>query len=262
MAAALTAVSACALTPEPRELLEQMHKAERANRVKAARFVYREEIVYTEGVEGAEPMRRSSSTYEVTILEGEPYHRRTGDRGGPLTAIEEALEEKRYREVEYYRRNTPLDERRRRFSAAEENRFKVDTGLVLEYHTARLLRQDALGGRLCWVIETEPRPHTPKPKRRSEWSQSQRIEFWIDAQTLFPALIVAHQLYDFDSSRKGTVTTIAHTLFEDAWLLSSIHSRGRRKAGRRTIILYETRQSYSNYRRFTSTSKLLFDDHE
>jgi hypothetical protein len=256
----LTAVfPAEAPVPDARALMQGMHRAETENRRQAAYFVYREEIRFWETVEGGPVRSRDWVSYELTMLEGESYHRRVAINGHPLDPDEEEAEEKRYREVERYRRATPLEERRRKHLAAEERRFKIDTRIVMDFHDMKLLGEATHGGRKVWVVETMPRKGAPKPKRRSEWSLSQRLKYWIDEQTFLPLEVEAEQLFDFDSSRKGTVTRVTYKDVDGVSLLQRIHSSGVRKSGKLTVTA-ETDQTYSNYRRFRSESVLWFND--
>ena len=235
-----------------------MAAAEKANRRASAYFVYREDIHYTEQFPDGSFRRNTRAAYEVSILEGEPYHRKIEQDGEPLSAVDEAYEEKRYLEVRQFRRETPLEQRRKRYFAAEENRFKIDSGIVLQYHEVSFAGEDTFAGRPCWLLETTPRKGTPKPKRRSQWSQSQKLRYWVDKETSFPLRVVATQLFNFDSSRQGTVTEVVSTLTDGVWLMQSITSEGKRKMDGR-MVTFRTVQRYSNYRHFTTTTNLLFD---
>lgn len=245
--------------PEPRALLQRMYEAERENRRQATRFVYREDIRYLESFPDGTTRRKNWVTYEVTIVEGEPYHRRVSFNGEPLSAAEAALEEARYQKVVAYRRATSLEERRQRYFAAEENRFKLDTRLVLDNHDLRLLGDAPLLGRDTWVLEATPRRGTRKPRSRAEWSLSQKLRYWIDKQSAVPLQVEAVQMYDYESSRKDTTTRVNFTEVEGVWLTERIDSRGMRKIGRDKVVT-ETDQRYSNYRRFRADSILLFDE--
>jgi len=81
----------------------------------------------------------------------------------------------------------------------------------------------------------------------------------VDKQTAVPLQVEAVQLYDYDTSRKGTTTLVVYTEVEGVWLTERIDSRGIRKIGRDKVIT-ETDQRYSNYRRFRADSTLLFED--
>jgi hypothetical protein len=235
-----------------------MAAAEKANRRNAAMFVFHEDVHYTERRPDGTFRRNTRASYEVSILEGEPYHRRTSLDGQPLSAVDAALEDKRFREVERFRRETPVEQRRKRYFAAEENRFKIDSGIVLQYHAASLIREESFQGRACWVVETSPRAGSPKPKRRSQWSLSQRLHYWIDKETLFPIRVLATQLFDFDTSRKGTLTEIISFQEEGTWLLKKIVSEGTRKMEGEPVA-YRTTQDYRDYQHFTASSSLSFE---
>lgn len=247
--------------PEPQELLEEMHAAEAANRAKAARFVYTEDIRYNETLpDGAE---RGSNwvTYEVTFVAGEPFNRMVAIRGEPLPPEEAEAEEQRYRKVEQYRLQTPPEERRRRYFAADERRFKIDTYLVLRYHHARFLGEQPLHGRDTWVIETTPKRGTPKPKRRSEAALDMKIRYWIDKQTHLPIHLEAEWLHDFDGAPKGARVESDLTEVDGVWLAQRIVSTGQRKTGK-VYFTYRNDQRYSNYKRFSADTKLLLDNPE
>ena len=235
-----------------------MLDAERSNREQAACFVYREDIRFREIMPDGATRAKDWVTYEVTMLEGEPYHRRVAMNGGPLPPDDESDEEKRYRQVEAYRQATPMEERRKRYFAAEENRFRIDAHIVLEWHNLKRAEDSTLAGRAVWVVEAAPQRGAPKPKRRSQWSLSQRLRFWVDKTTSLPLQIEGEQLYDFDGSRKGTVTRVTYTEVEGVSLLARIDSLGSRGSGK-AIYSFETDQTYSNYRRFRAESVLWFE---
>lgn len=247
--------------PRAQDLVARMHEAEVKNRVQAASFVYREDIRHTETVSGGRVRMRNWVTYEVSMLEDEPYHRRVAIDGEPLSAEEQAREEKRYRAVERYRRKTPLEERRRKHIAEEENRFKIDTRIVLEHHAMKLLGEETVDGVKVWVVETQPRPGTRKPKRRAEWSLSQRLKYWIEQASGLPVQLEAEQLYDFETSRKGTLTRVNFIWVEGVSLPERIESVGSRKFGQQSV-RYETDQRYSGYRRFRARSVLVWGEEE
>ena len=250
---ACTALAA-AEPPSARALLERLVTAEAANRRHAEQFVYREDVRQTLSAPGASPREISWVTYEVNMLEGEPYHRRIAMAGKPLPPEQDELERRRYREVEAFRRKTPLEERRGQRIAAEEDRFKFDHRLVLEHHDARLLGEGELRGRKVWFVEATPARGTPRPARRSEWSLSQSLKYALDQETAQAVEIEALQLYTFDSASKGTVTTVVCTAIDGAWLPQMIESKTRQRKA-----TLQTTQTYTNYRRFRATSTLLIE---
>ncbi len=238
-----------------------MHAAESTNRAQAARFVYTEDIRYKETLPDGSPRGTNWVTYEVTFVAGEPYSRMVAIRGEPLSPEVTEEEEQRYRKVEQYRLQTPLEERRRHYFSAEERRFKIDTALVLRYHQARFLGEQPLRGRDTWVVETWPKRGTPRPKRRTECAQDMRLRFWIDKQTHMPIHLEAEWLHDFDGAPKGAIVKSDLVLVDGVWLLQRIVVSGRRKAGK-VYFTYENDQNYSNYKKFRADAKLLLDPQE
>ena len=236
-----------------------MADAEKRNRQDAAYFVYREDIRSSIANQGRPSRQTAWITYEVTFLEGEGYHRPVARDGKPLSPEQQATEDERMQQVSEYRRNTPIEERRRRYFAAEENRYKLDSALVVSYHDSKLLGADNVRGRDVWVVLTQPRRRAPKPKRRSEWILCQKTKYWIDQKTSLPLRIEAEQLYDYDSTRKGAISRVETVDVEGVLLPESITSTARRKSGRDQTSLI-TDQGYSAYKRFRAETVLLFVD--
>lgn len=234
-----------------------MVEAEKRNRQDSAYFVYLEDIRSSQGTAGYAPRQTGWITYEVTFLEGESYHRPVARDGKPLPPEQRQFEDERFLQVSEYRRSTPLEERRRRYFAAEENRYKIDSALAIQHHDAELLGSDQVRGRDVWVVAATPRRGTPKPKRRSEWSLCQKLKYWIDAETHLPVRIEAEQLYDYDGTRKGAISSVETVNVEGVLLPERITSTTRRKSGRTQTTLI-TEQSYSAYRRFRADTVLLF----
>ncbi len=249
----------CVAQTDPGALVHQMADAEKQNRRESAYFVYREDI--RGSVANSDQLARQTNwvTYEVTFLEGESYHRVVARNGTPLTPEEQEAEDNRFQQVSQYRRDTPVEERRRRHFAAEENRYRIDTDIVVRHHNATLVGTDTIRGRDVWLISTQPRQGAPKPKRRSEWSLCQKFSYWIDQKTYLPLRIEAEQLYDFDGTKKGTVSRVETVEVEGILLPERITSTTRRKPSRGQTAQI-TDQSYSAYKRFRTETVLLFGD--
>ena len=240
--------------PSPHDLMERLILAERANRANAAQYIYREDIREQLVESGGNKHELSWSTFEVNLLEGEPYNRRVAIWGQPLTPELEASEQHRYNEIEAYRRATPYDERRKRSFALDETRFRIDHRMVADSHDLRVLGEDEVDGRKVWRILATPRKGLRKPARRSEWSLSLELSYAIDQQTGLSLEIETRQLYAFDGLEKGSVTRVKNVEVEGIWLPEVIESRVPQRKATRVIT-----QAYSNYRRFQATSKLLVD---
>lgn len=236
-----------------------MADAEKRNRQDSAYFVYREDIRTSLANAGQLPRETRWITYEVTFVEGEIYHRPLAINGRPLTPEQQEAEDKRLQQVTEYRRNTSMEERRVRHFAAEENRYRIDSELVIRNHNAKFIGADKLRGRDVWLVSAEPRRGAPKPKRRSEWSLGQRLKYWIDQKTLLPIRIEAEQLHDFDGTRKGATTRVETVEVDGVLLPERITATSRHRSGRDQSV-NTTDQSYSSYKRFRAETVLLFPE--
>lgn len=244
--------------PDAAALLRRAVDAERDNRHKAGNYLFREVIFYREGLPGKAMNLRRSAAYEVTFLEGEPFHRLVELDGAPLSPEMERNEQKRMEEVAEYRRKVPLEKRRKKVIAAEGRRFRIDLRLIGEYHEAHFAGEDTVLGRKAWIIETEPKPGTHKPRNRAEWALSQKCRYWIDQETMHPLKLVSTQLYDWDDVSQGTVTESTWLRVDDVWLVATIKTRGEEQRGK-LALARETDQRYSNYRKFSTTSAITYE---
>ena len=249
----------CAAQPDPAALLRKMVDAEKRNREQSAYFVYREDIRSSAATAGQLPRQTGWITYEVTLLEGESYHRPVARDGVPFGPAEQDAQDQRFQKVGEYRRNTPIEERRRRYFEAEEHRYRFDSEIVARYHDATVLGVDKVGDRDVWLVSTEPRRGAPRPKRRSEWSLCQRIKYWIDQSTWLPLRFEAEQLYDYEGTRKGAISRVETVLIDGVMLPERITNTTSSGGGRQRSTLV-TDQTYSAYKRFQTETVLLFTD--
>jgi hypothetical protein len=259
----LTAISLLCRAEQqnPEEIAARMRAAEEANRKQAAYFLYREDVHYVETSRTGTPLIDRTHTYEVTFLEGEPYFRLVEIDGQPLSQERQAEEDAQMRDVERYRKSTPMELRRRQYVAAEEDRYRIDSRLVVERMNLRFVGEDVAQDRKAWVLEATPKRGGPKPRRRSEWALSQRITYWVDQETYIPLRVEGFQLYDFGLKSKGTVTRLDFTPVEGVWLISRIHGVGASKNGDRTVKV-NLEQRYSGYQKFRADAVLIFREPE
>lgn len=244
--------------PDAADLLRRAVQAERDNRSRAGNYLFREVIYYREGAGEAPLTLRRATVYEVTFVEGEPFHRLVELDGEPLTTEMEREEQRRLEEVIAYRRRVPLEQRRKKVIAAEGRRYRIDLRMIGEFHDATYAGEETIFGRKAWIIETEPKAGTPKPKNRAQWALSQRCRYWIDQQTLHPLKLISSQLYDWDGINKDTVTESSWQMVDDVWLVAGIRTRSQVRHDRAPSV-QETDQRYSDYRKFSSSSAITYE---
>jgi hypothetical protein len=243
---------------DPHDLVSQAVAAESENRKRAANYLFREAIYYRESDPQGAMALRLWSTYEVTFLQGEPFHRLVALDGRPLAPEKAAEEQKRMEQVAAYRRKTPIEQRRKKQSAAEGRRFRIDSRLVDEWHEASLVGEDIIDGRRAWILETRPRHDAPRPKSRAEWTLAQQCKYWVDEETLHPIRLETVQLYDWEGVPKASVTETRWTRVDDVWLVSRITTDNSIQRGK-SQVRTETDQQYSNYHKFGSETIITYE---
>jgi hypothetical protein len=103
-----------------------------------------------------------SRTYEVIVVEGEPYEKLVARDGKPLPESEARKEQEKLDRELARRRSEDPGERARRLSEQEKRR-RQEWEFMQEIPAAfsfRLAGQDTIEGHPVWVIEAEPKPVT------------------------------------------------------------------------------------------------------
>lgn len=125
-----------------------------------------------------------SRTYDVIVIDGEPYEKLVAKDGKPLTEAETRKEqEKLDRELARRRAERP-DERARRLSEREKRRRegREFAQEIPDAFTFRLAGQDTLEDRPVWIIEAEPKPGFKGKAKRADLLSKFRGRLWIDQQ--------------------------------------------------------------------------------
>jgi len=253
-------LSQVAVPPEPLDLLRKSIAAERENRRRSFNYVWREEIIHNLYSPPGELLQRDSSTYEVLFVEGETYHRLVARNGQPLESEEIAKEQQKLEAVADFRRKTPVDERRRRWIAAEGRRLTFTYRLLAEHHKVVLVGEGTIGGRSAWILEAEPHG-APKPRTRKEWAFVLRCKLWIDQSSLLPLRMEYTQVRDWDNIPAGSVTEVSFTPVDEVWLASRIVARQQLSRGNR-LEISETQQVYSQFHKFSADSVIRWGEPE
>ena len=255
----LGAAAAAAPPPEGAALLQKAAAAVRENRREAVFFVFQERVVHREWDRAGALTSEGETGYEVLMIEGEPYHRRVSRNGRPLSEAERAEEDLRLRQTADFRRKTPLEERRKRFAAAERARLRFDVRTLAENHLARFDGESACPTGPCLALSVWPKPKAPKPKHPYEWTLALRGHLWLDRETLHPVRAAMEQTIDFYGQPAGSRTVFDYGRVDGVWLihriLSEVPASRREQTARR-----ETVQEYSQYQRFQAESVLVFRD--
>lgn len=125
---------------------------------------------------------RISKTYRVLMIDDSPYNVVTAINDRPLSAAENATEQKKLAKEIAKRRNQSERERARRI--AKYQREQQHNHAMLE-EMVNAFRFDMAGearvdGRDCWVLEAQPRPDYDPPDHEGRVLDAMKGKLWID----------------------------------------------------------------------------------
>jgi hypothetical protein len=127
---------------------------------------------------------RSVKTFRVTMIAGSPYNELVSIDGKPLSPAEAAQETEKLRtEIAKRQHETPA-ERQKRVAQYDRER-RQDNALLEQMVEAldyRLVGEDTVDGRSCYVLEGTPKPGYRPPTRESRVLTGMRGKLWIDAR--------------------------------------------------------------------------------
>ncbi len=121
-------------------------------------------------------------TSRVIMIDGSPYYKLIAVNGKPLAPRQAADEERKYqRAIAQRQRETPA-ERRKRIAAYEKER-RQDNALMGQMAVAfdyRLLGEETVNGRRCFVLESTPKPDYRPVSRETAVLTGMRGKLWVD----------------------------------------------------------------------------------
>ena len=125
---------------------------------------------------------KGSKTSRVIMIDGSPYYKLIALNGKPLTPRQAADEERKYqRAIAQRQRETPAQRRKR--IAADEKERRQDNALMGQMAVAfdyRLVGEDTVNGRRCFVLESTPKPGYRPVSRETEVLTGMRGKMWVD----------------------------------------------------------------------------------
>ena len=200
--------------------------------------------------------KRTTKTYQVTMIEGSPYNKLIAINDQHLPPIEAEETERQFRKEADHRRKETASERQERVTKYQTER-RQDHLLMSEMINAfdfSLVGEETVNGRRCFVLTATPRAAYQPKERDTKVLKGMRGKMWVDvkqyqwvrvhAEVFRPVtfgLFIAHV-------QPGTEFTLEQTPIQNnIWLPS--HFSTRVKA---TVLLFPTGSSddetYTNYR--------------
>jgi hypothetical protein len=169
----LVGSAALVASENPREVVSRAIENYQRDAQAALQYTYTEvEKIPNKGVE----------TSRIIPLDGTPYERLIRKNGQPLSAEEEKKEQAKYEKTVYQRTHETAAQRAKRLRKYREDREFLRE--VPEAFTFQNLPEEAVSGRICYVIQCTPRaeyePHDIKGRMFSKLM----AKMWIDKEDL------------------------------------------------------------------------------
>lgn len=251
---------------DPSEIVRRAVKRDEKNWALARNYTFLERTEERDLDGSGQVRKRSSKTYDVTLLEGTPYRRLVEREDRPLKPSEVAEEQRKLEKSIENRKRESEEERRARLADWEKKR-KEQREAILEMPNAfdlTLLGTELLAGRRTYMIQAIPKPGYHSENRIARFFPKVRGRMWIDAEN-YQWVRADAEVIDTISIgwflariSQGTRFSFQQVLVNnEVWLPSRLEILA---AGRIVLlrkIHTEIEISYRNYRKFQTDSRIL-----
>lgn len=203
--------------------------------------------------------------HEVFHIDGAEIERLIEKDGKPLSAKEQAEEQKRVdKEIAKIRSESPKQRAKRRGETEKDRREEIEARReVLEAFDFQLIGTESIAGRQCWGIRGIPKGNFQGKGRRADQMKKVKGTAWIDQQSyeLTRLEMDTHDTLSFGwfllRLQPGAKIRMEQTLVNnEVWLPKEIDVRAdARILGKMLRVGVELR--YSNFKKFSSDSKLV-----
>lgn len=170
--------------PDPLDIVRRSVEKDRLNFERANDYSYVQHTEQRRFGRGGRVSRSESRTFDVIVIDGEPYEKLIAKDGRPLSESEARKEQAKLDRELARRRMEKPDRRVRRVTEREKRRRegREFAQEIPEAFTFRLAGEETVDGRPVWVIEAEPKPGFKGKAKRAELLSKFRGRLWIDQQ--------------------------------------------------------------------------------
>jgi len=170
--------------PDPLEIVRRSVERDRLNFERANDYSYVQHTEQREFGRGGRLAKSESRTFDVIVIDGEPYEKLIARDGKPLSESEARKEQEKL-DRELARRSQEKPEQRDRRLTEREKRRREGREFareIPEAFTFRLAGEETLDGRRVWIIDAEPRSGFKGKAKRADLLTKFRGRLWIDQQ--------------------------------------------------------------------------------
>ena len=253
-------------TNDPKEIVRRALDADQNGFHLARNYTFerREELKVLDR-KGA-PKKHETNTFDVTILYDEPYSRRIRKDDKPLTDKEQKKEAERLDKLVAERQNESDAEHKRRLAKQEKNREEERAFVrdIINAYDFRIVGDDRVDGHDTYVVDANPRPDFHPTQPHADILPKLRGKIWISKSDFGCVKLEAETLDTISWGlfllriHKGTQFRLNQVHVNDEiWLPSRMSLSANARLGLFVNDSLNWESTYSNYKKFTSGSRIL-----
>jgi hypothetical protein len=246
---------ACALEPDPADILRKSNQAGDENAKRGSRYTYREYHEQLSFDKNGKQNERETTTWDIIELEGSTYRKLVQRNDQPLVPKEQKREDERLKKEAERRKNENADERKRRLLS-----YHYDTpyNRLAELCSLRLLREDQVGNVKVWVIEATPKPELKPANDNDKETLNYKFVAWISQEDYYPMRLDEEVVGDHSRLQKGSTMQFEWMKLPDgAWVGKIAKMNGQLHVAKLFKFTFHGTTTYSDYHKFTVESNII-----
>jgi hypothetical protein len=251
---------------DPLEIVRRSVERDQDSFANAKDYTYLERVRRQQLDSGGHVKDTDTKTFDVTMIEGEPYRRQIEKDDKPLPPNERRKSEEKFEKELRQRQSESASQRAKREAEAEKERREGREFLkeVPQAFSFRLDGEQHVDGHEVWVIHAEPRPDFQPHVKYAGMLKKFRGTLWIDKASYDWVRVEVEAIdtvsYGLLLARvaKGTHFEFSQQRINDqVWLPERIHIRMDARLGLVKRLNEDVDVSFKNYRKFQTDSRIV-----
>jgi hypothetical protein len=260
----LLAGSVWGQTLSPVEIIRRSVERDARNVERAANYTYLQHNENKTLDKNGKVNKTERETLEILMLGGRPYEHLIERDGKPLPAKEAQAEQKKLdKEAAKRAKETDRDRAQREKERREQRAIASELPNAYDF---TLLGEERVNGRMAWKIRGEPKAGFKPRQSRAGIFRNMRGTLWIGQED-----------YEWVRADVEVIKTISWGWFvlrippgarieftqmrvnDELWVMQKAHLRADAKLGMMKTFRIENDVTYSNYRKFSTESRIVGD---
>lgn len=190
------------------DLVRKSSENTERNWKEAPNFVFTERDVIEKLDSSGNAKTRTLKTYESMVLDGSDYEKLVAINDKTLSPEQQRAEDRKLQKELYRRQHESASDRRKRIAKYQRER-QQDHAMMREMVDAfdyRLIGEDTVHSRPCWVLQATPRPGYVPKNRDSKVLTGMQGKLWIDKADVQWAKVEAEVVKPVSFYAVATVT--------------------------------------------------------